>query len=209
MDSTTNLKISPPEVKISDFNKHPFVAYKSFNRELSTYLMAQGHLWTLIFDPVARLEHPTNPWQVGGSANAIKGRKDHAKGQALLAHILEAFNKVTRSKDAVNRSKIELYYTQPAYPTGEPFCAATELYHKLEVIFTPLHEGELDMHVRALLVRINEFPGLTSEDIKRGGAILREFINDISGEWSTMQSFPAIAAQEPMLFRTLTENMQP
>ena len=205
---STNVKISPPEIDAKNFNERPFVAFKAFARELETFQMSQGLSWTLVMDPVARRAHPTNPWSTGATAAAIKSRKDHAKGQAVLAHILEKFNKITASKDAVNRSKIDSYYTEDAYPTGEPFCTGTELYRALEIIFTPQHEGELDMGVNALLERIELFPGLTLHDIKHGGKLLREFITDVNGGWNNLQPYPAVAAQEFMIFRRLTHKMR-
>ena len=201
MESSTNVKISPPEIDAKAFNEHPFAAFKALARELETFLMSQGLSWTLVMDPITRRAHPTNPWATGATVAAVKGRKDHAKGQAVLAHILEKFNKITASKDAVNRSKIDSYYTEPAYPTGEPFCTGTELYRALEIIFTPQHEGELDMGVNALLERIELFPGLTPFDIKHGAKHLRDFIADVSGGWNNLQSYPAVARQEPMIFR--------
>ena len=208
MESTNNVKISPPEIDVTAFNEHPFATFKAFYRELETFLMSQGLSWTLVNDPIARRAHPTNPWATGNTAAAVKGRKDHAKGQAVLAHILEKFNKITASKDAVHRSKIASYYTEPAYPTGEPFCTGTELYRALEIIFTPQHEGELDMGVNALLERIEQFPGLTPFDIKHGAKHLREFIADVSGGWNNLQTYPVVAAQEFMIFRRLTHKMR-
>lgn len=204
--STTTPK--GPVIDVVKFKTNPTAAWHDYKQKFVAFMASHKGYWTTVTDPDDRIDpRVQNPWTTSNTADGRAKRAEHAAVQGLCLRELTEFSTVPKAKESVAQFNASMYFDRDPSHTGEPFLPGTMLYAKLDHLFSPILQGEIDNAVEKMREILKEFPGLTRQDANNDGAALEGWINEVRERWSVIMIHHTVRDQEQGLFWTMRRSI--